>query len=137
MNTKILLASWGGMFILCAGLGFIPEPEGGLRLLMTAISVLFFLPPALLIHQARKTGAISMIILIRNLAAVSLVLTSVLLIGNFLSAMSSAVIGNVLYYMLIVVSSPMICSGYWVLSLFLWAYLLMVCLKTLKKARLR
>ena len=52
MNQKILSALWGGLFIVCAGLGFIPEPEGSLQILLTVLSLLFFLPPALLLYHA-------------------------------------------------------------------------------------
>ena len=38
-----------------------------------------------------------------------------------------------LFAVLIVVSSPMVCSGYWALSLFLWACLLIVSHSLLRK----
>ena len=44
MNKKILFILWGALFVLCAGLGFIPEPQGAVKGLMTGLSVLFFLP---------------------------------------------------------------------------------------------
>ena len=69
----------------------------------------------------------------RNLSALSLGLTLAVLILNFMSALGSETLGNVLYYVLVVVSAPMICSGYWVLSLFLWACVLMVSLSQLKR----
>lgn len=125
MNKKTLFVLWGVLFILCAGLGFIPAPAGALKGLMAALSVLFFLPPALLLWKAdRETG-----LLIRNLSMLSLGVTMVTLILNFVMAVSSEFLGNVLHYILVIVSAPMICSGYWVLSLFLWASLLMVSLK--------
>lgn len=125
MNKKTLFVLWGILFVLCAGLGFIPAPAGALKGLMTALSVLFFLPPALLLWKAdRETG-----LLIRNLSMLSLGVTMVTLILNFVMAVSSEFLGNVLHYILVIVSAPMICSGYWVLSLFLWASLLMVSLK--------
>ena len=58
------------------------------------------------------------------IGAAFLVLTLVLLILNFFSAFASERLGLFLHYMLIIVSSPMICSGHWGLSLFLWACLL-------------
>ena len=129
MNKKNLFVLWGVLFILCAGLGFLPEPAGLLKGLMTALSVLFFVPPALLLYHADRETAL----LIRNLAALSLGVTLVTLILNFVLAVSSEFLGNVLHYVLVVVSTPMICSGYWVLSLFLWACLLMVSLQNLRK----
>ena len=129
MNKKVLYTLWGVLFLLCAGLGFLPEPRGVLKGLMTALSVLFFLPPALLLYRADRNTSC----LIRNLSALSLGVTLVTLILNFVLAVGSEFLGNVLHYILVIVSAPMICSGYWVLSLFLWACLLMGSLKKLQK----
>ena len=129
MNKKVLYTLWGVLFLLCAGLGFLPEPRGVVKGLMTALSVLFFLPPALLLYRADRNTAC----LIRNLSALSLGVTLVTLILNFVLAVGSEFLGNVLHYILVIVSAPMICSGYWVLSLFLWACLLMGSLKKLQK----
>ena len=63
----------------------------------------------------------------------SLGLTLLALVLNVLSAMGTVTMGNVLFAVLIVVSSPMVCSGYWALSLFLWACLLMVSHSLVKK----
>ena len=129
MNQKTLFALWGVLFVLCAGLGLIPEPENGWKAVMTAVSVLFFLPPALLLYRGGRNTAL----LIRNLAALSLGVTLVTLILNLVFAVSSEILGNVLHYILAVVSAPMICSGYWVLSLFLWACLLLTAQKQARK----
>ena len=129
MKNRFIFALWGALFILCAALGFIPEPAGAGRLLLTLASLLFFLPPAMLIRSARKTGSRSQLALMRNLSALSLGLTAVLLILNFLTAFRSETLGNILHAVLVIVSSPMICSGHWALSLFLWASLLIASLK--------
>ena len=63
----------------------------------------------------------------------SLGLTLLALVLNVLSAMGTVTMGNVLFAVLIVVSSPMVCSGYWALSLFLWACLLIVSHSLLRK----
>jgi len=132
MNKNTLFAFWGGLFILCAGLGFIPNPEGAVRLVLSALSLLFFLPPAVLLYRHRDAATI---MLIRNLSSLSLVLTLLALVLNFLFALSSQSAGQMLHYFLIIVSSPMICSGYWALSLFCWACLLTVSRQQLKKAK--
>jgi len=129
MNKKSLFALWGVLFVICAGLGFIPEPQGTLKTVMTGLSVLFFLPPALLLYRSDRYTAM----LIRNLSALSLGVTMVTLILNFVLAVGSETLGNMLHYVLVVVSSPMIASGHWALSLFLWACLLMVSMKHLRK----
>ena len=133
MNKKVLTILWGGLFIVCAGLGFIPEPEESVQILMTAVSLLFFLPPALLLYGAGKNRSRDTTLLIRNLSALSLGLTMVLLILNFLTVLSSETLGLILHYVLTIVSCPMICSGHWALSLFLWACLLVASLRQLKK----
>ena len=133
MNNKFLFALRGGLFILCAGLGFIPEPSGALSILMTILSILFFVPPALLLARAAKGKDVHDLKLIRSLSALSLGLTLALLILNFMSAMASEILGSILYYILVIVTSPMICSGHWAMSLFLWACLLMVSLRALRK----
>ena len=129
MNKKTLFVLWGVLFILCAGLGFVPEPQGALRMVLTALSVLFFLPPALLLYRADRNTAL----LVRNLSALSLGVTLLTLSLNFVLAVSTETLGNILHTILVIVSAPMLCSGYWVLSLFLWACLLMGSLKLLKQ----
>ena len=135
MKKKTLYALWGGLFILCAGLGFIPEPQGVGKTLMTLLAVAFFVPGGLLLYKAGQESDRPTLLLVRNLSALSLGFTLVLLVANFLSALGSVTLGDVLYGMLVIVSSPMVCSGYWVLSLFLWACLLMSSLSQLKKLK--
>lgn len=134
MKNRILYAAWGGLFLICAGLGFLSEPAGWVRGILTAVSLLFFLPPALLLREAdirknRRTAA-----LIGYLASLSLGLTLILLTLNILSAFWSEQVGMFLHGLLTVVSAPMMASGYWVLSLFLWACLLISSLAIRKKA---
>ena len=125
MKNTHLYALWGVMFSLCAGLGFIPASSGLLAGGRTALSLLCFVPPALLLYQGGPDARA----LVRNLSAASLGLTLVLLVLNFLCAMQSEFLGSVLHIMLVIVSSPMICSGHWALSLFLWSCLLVASLK--------
>ena len=133
MIRKLLFALWAVLFSLCAGLGFIPEPEGLMAAVLTGISILSFLPPWILLYRAEKSGSAADILLIRNLSALSLGMTLAALIANFFTAFASETIGQILYYVLIIVSSPMVCSGHWAMSLFLWACLLMVSLKQLRR----
>lgn len=133
MTKTTYYTLWGGMFILCAGLGFIPEPAGVLKFLMIALSVGFFMPPAALLYFASRRKDRATIALIRNLSAVSLLLTLAAIVVNFMSLMAPEAVGNILYVILVIVSAPMVCSQYWVLSLFLWACLLMVSISELRK----
>ena len=129
MNKKLLYTLWAILFILCAGFGFIPQPADTLQSVMTVLSLVFFLPPALLLWHCSKTRETDPAKLIRNLSALSLGLTMVLLILNFLAATGSAFLGQVLHNILVIVSSPMVCSGRWAMSLFFWACLLMASAK--------
>ena len=125
MSKRTLFILWGILFALCAGLGFLPEPG----VLTTAAAILFFFPPAVLLYRARKEKDTHTRLLIRNLSALSLGLSVLLLVVSFLTALSSEVLGTAVHCLLVVVSTPMICSGHWALSLFLWSCLLMVSLR--------
>ncbi len=128
MKKTVLFALWGGLFVISAALGLADNTKAGLW-----VSILFFLPPSLLLYDAGKAGDKSAVLLIRNLAALSLGLTLVLLILNVVFAVKSQAVGNFLHGILGVVSTPMLASGYWALSLFLWACLLMVGRKLARK----
>ena len=132
MNQKRYFALWGGLFALCAGLGFFSEPDGLLKAVMVLLSLGFFIPGFLLLRDARQRGDRDVIKLIRNLVALSLLSTVILLIANFMSVMAGEILGTMLYYVLIIVSAPMICGQYWAVSLFLWAALMLSAVKELK-----
>ena len=132
MKRSSLMAIWGIFYIICAGLGFIPEPEGAVRFFLTVISVLFFVPPAILLYDAFTAGDRKTTALIRRLSALSLLLTLVLLIANFVAALGSPGLGSFLHVLLAIGSVPMLCSNYWVLSLFLWAVLLIASMQKRK-----
>ena len=130
MKSQFLYALWGALFLLCAGLGFIPEPAGVLRVLLTGLSILFFLPPALLVWKGRREKDRMALSLVRNLSIASLSLSVLLIIANFLTVFRSELLGDILHGVLVVVSSPMICSGHWAMSLFFWACLLISSART-------
>lgn len=125
MKKSTLTAIWGIFYIICAGLGFIPEPAGAVRVFLMVISLLFFVPPAILLYDGIAAGDRKTVRLIRLLSAASLGATLALLIGSFLTAMAGDTLGGVLHVLLGICSVPMFCSNYWALSLFLWAALLM------------
>ena len=124
MKKNTLFALWGAGYLLCVLLGFIHEPTGALRVLLSLFSLAFFVPGFLLLYDSLQKGDRKTRKTIRLISAASLVLTLLALIGNFLSVLSSAFMGNVLYVLLVFVSAPMVASGYWVASMFLWACLL-------------
>lgn len=127
MSNKLLFTLWGLLFIICAALGFMPEPSFPLAALV------FFLPPAVLLYRAGKRGDRACVKLVSCLAALSLGLTLLLLVANVLSVAASEAVGTALYRLLVIVSAPMVCSGYWALSLFLWACLLVEGIRLLRK----
>lgn len=132
MNQKMLFILWGILFAVCTGLGLMPEAPG---VLGTVAGCCSFLPPAFILYRARKAGDRNCIKLIRNLSLSSLVLTLVLLVANLFAALGSQALGTVLHILLGILSAPMYACGYWVLSLFLWACLLMASLSFLKQKR--
>lgn len=133
MNQKILYALWGGLYILCAGLGFIPNPAGAGRIALILVALVFFLPGAVLLYRSGKAGDRKTARVVRNLSLASLGLTLVALVLNFLSPRMSAGMGDLLYGLLVIVSSPMVCSQHWFMSMFCWACLLMASLSRLRK----
>ena len=133
--TKVLSLSWLGLYLLTCGLGFIPNATGLGAGLLTAVSLVFFVPPAWLTYRAIREKKWKTVALVRNLSMVSLGLTLLVLVLTFLSAAAkaAAALGQLLQVLLIFVSAPMVCSQVWVLSLFCWACLLMVTLKYRKE----
>ena len=102
---------------------------------MSTVSFLFFVPPVLLLWDAGKQQDTDSVRLIRNLSALSLGLTLALLIANVFSALGGNTLGQILHMILGILSAPMFACGYWALSLFLWACLLMASLSQLKTSR--
>ena len=133
MNKNHVFALWGGLFAVCAAAGFINAQSTATQVLMTLLSIVFFVPGALLLQLSRTGGDLSIAVLVRNLSLASLILTTMLLIANFLSALAPELVGNILYGILVIVSAPMICCGNWALSMFLWACLLMASRKRMKR----
>ncbi len=133
MSNTVLYALWGVLYALCAGLGFVTEPGAALLILMRLLAVALFVPPLMLNHRFAKAGNRAGLALNRNLSGLWLILTSLLLVGNFLSVLASETVGNMLYALLTVVGSPLVCGGSWAMTIFLWAYVLFDSLAKLKK----
>ncbi len=123
MRSKPLWLLWGFFFLVCAFLGFVRD-LGGPLWLWSAAGLCFFVPPALLVFRARKSGDGRTLALIRYLAMASLGATALLLVLNFLAFTGSTALGVFLDGVLTIVSAPMMAMDSWALSLFLWACLL-------------
>ena len=124
MKNKSLLILWSILYVLCALLGFIPSPTGFLRVLLALFAVAFFVPAFALLYKALTRSNRKLLGFLRLVSALSLGLTLLALVANFLGVLASEAVGNLLYVLLVLVSAPMVCSGYWVASLFVWACLL-------------
>ncbi len=114
---------WLGLFLITAAMGFVPEQAGMERFLRLTLTVLFFLPPAVILKKGTKRDAKRIFVI----SASSLCLTVTTIVISVVSARGSEGLGNFLHALLVIVSAPMICGGVWVLSLFLWACLMFAC----------
>ena len=138
MKDGKLYALWGVLYIFCGLLGFIREPNGFVTALLVLLAVGFFVPGAVLLYRGYREKNPGKIKAIRNISLVWLGMTLFLLVANFLTAGATALTGDLLYGFLVILSAPMFCGQAWVLSLFLWACLLMsslTCLKNTKKEK--
>lgn len=133
MNNQKISMIWAFLYGACAALGFIPNPVGALSGFMIVLSVAFFIPPAVLVYRSIKNRDFLILKKIRYLSLIWLGLTTVMVSLNFLSVEASEAAGKVLYWLLILVSSPMICSQTWIVPIFLWSCLLTVCLQYREK----
>ena len=136
LNKYILAGIWVGMYILCAVLGFLPPQTGANKWLLVMIAVLFFLPPGLLVYLGWKQKDGKLLQVVGRVALIALIVTVTLLVINLLSIAlllvlpeeTALVVGDVLYYLLILGSVPVVCGQYWGLGLTGWAALLWSCI---------
>ena len=124
MKEKILYALWACLYILCVGLGMVHDVDGFGKWVLILTSLLFFIPGGMLVYEGIRQQNKEMLLRLRLVCIGSLSLTLIFIVVNFLSVGASAAAGTVLYYCLMLVSAPMFCAQYWVLSLFAWACLL-------------
>ena len=127
MNTKlkelILYAIWFCLYLLCVGLGTVEQVEGVGKVLFLLTSLIFFIPGALLLVLAKQEKNRKIALRVRIVSICSLALTVIVFCANVFAAASSQMSGF-LNDLLNLVSAPMFCSQYWILSLFCWACLL-------------
>lgn len=135
MKDRVLYILWAVLYGACGLLGFIDQPQGLGKALLVLLSWCFFIPPAVLLYRAIKRRSARQLRLLRGLSLGWLGLTLVLLLGNFLSVLGNEVTGSLVYGMLVMLASPMVCGQFWVVSLFLWAVLLLTSHSWLKKLK--
>ena len=124
MTKRNLYIFWAALYVLCAVLGFAPNPKGAEYGFLLVLSLIFFIPPIVLIYKAAKRGDVAELKRIRLISLIWLWLTLVMLALNFLSVSFTATAGNFVYWLLIVASSPMVCGQIWVIPIFLWGCIL-------------
>lgn len=134
MKNKHLYLIWGFLYALCAGLGFITGARGLGRLVLIALGLVFFVPPAMLLYRDHRAGQGNNAKIIRTVSLAWLGVCLLLLILNIFSVAFTMLTGNILHGLLTVLTSPMVCGKIWALTIFLWACLLTVSHNMVKKA---
>ncbi|MBR2309871.1 MAG: hypothetical protein IKA47_05000 [Oscillospiraceae bacterium] len=124
MKKSTLFYIWGGLYGLIALLSLIPAPSTALRVVLVLLSLGFFVPPVLLRLQKDPKTTKALL----RISTCSLCATFLLLLLNILTFAAPAWVGNVLYYLLLLVGVPGVACGSYGLGLFLWACLLFACL---------
>lgn len=119
----ILYAIWLCLYILCVGLGTVGQVEGIGKMFFILTALIFFIPGVMLLIMGIREKNKKTVLRVRMIAVCSLVLTVVLFCVNIVAAAAGRV-SPVLHDLLNLVSAPMFCSQYWVISLFGWASLL-------------
>ncbi len=121
MKNKIWLW-WLYLALFCCILGFIPEPDGLVKALTVLAGVSFFIPGAILLVQGNRKNCRRIFFI----SLASLVLTTLSIILNFASILMPRFWGTVLYIVMGILSTPMLCCRIWVISLFGWACFLVI-----------
>ena len=83
----------------------------------------FFLPGAWLLGMGIKNKRRKTVLRVRIIAICSLALTVIVFCANVIAVSADASVGRTLYDILNLVSAPMFCIQYWIISIFLWACL--------------
>ena len=128
MKKTFLYWLWAFFYLLCAFISNVESPTSAQSLALTVLSLIFFIPPVILLVDAYKQKDTRTLSLLRLLAILSLTLTAAALIANIAAVGASDTWGIVLHQVLIFASVPMVCSQHYVLSMFLWACLLFAAL---------
>ena len=123
MKEKNLYIIWLCLYILCAGLGMIPERSIIGNIFLTTLSLSFFIPGILLLRKGLTENNRKILVAVRIISLVSLILTLSLIVLNIVLVFASDAVGQALNILLILFSAPMFCCYLRGLSPFLWACL--------------
>ena len=132
LNKKLLYIAWAMMYVICAAVGFVAPQTTGETIALFVVSLVFFIPPVLLAVGAYRKHSKRTFSRLALISGLSLGLTTVVYIANIVSAYASETVGNILYWLLILVSVPMVSMGVQLFSMFLWACLLIFSLRNRK-----
>ena len=128
MNRKtkeiILYAAWLCLYILCVGLGTVETVEGIGKVFFVLTSLIFFLPGIFLLIFGHRENNKKTLKRVRIISICSLSLTVIVFCLNIAAAANGQTMGSFLHDLLNLVSAPMFCAQYWIISLFGWACLL-------------
>ena len=123
---------WLCLYILCVGLGTVENAEGAAKVFFILTALIFFLPGAYLLYLGFREKNKKVILGVRITAICSLALTMIVFCINVIAVSASGNVGRDLYDLLNLVSAPMFCAQYWIVSLFLWASLFSASFKKMK-----
>ena len=137
MNTKmkqiIAYCVWLCLYILCVGLGTVETVEGVGKVLFILTGLIFFLPGVYLLWLGYVQKDKKILLGVRICAICSLSLTVIAFCANVIAVGADSAVGSTLNEVLNLVSAPMFCMQYWIVSIFLWACLLSASLQKPKK----
>ena len=137
MNTKLKeilsYCVWLCLYILCVGLGTVEKVEGIGKVLFILTSLIFFIPGAYLLYLGKREENKKILLRVRIVSICSLLLTAIVFCANVVAVRADATVGRTLYDILNLVSAPMFCARYWIISIFLWACLFSASFEKIKK----
>ncbi len=133
MKNQTLYILWGFGYLLCAGLGFIPNPTGAAYGALFLTGIAFFIPPSILLYRAIRKQDQKLLRWIRGISLGSLIATFAAIVLNIMSYSASAFMGDAMHALLVLVSVPMVCGQVWVVSMFCWACLMYTAWTHVKK----
>ena len=129
MRKRMLYIVWAVLYCACVGFSFVSAPNTVAQVFLVALSIGFFVPPYILVFQAKKQENRKAIKTLRLVCIGVLVLAMILLALNIVSVKFSSGTGLLLYVLLAMFAPPLACCQQWALGLFLWACLLMLTLQ--------
>ena len=134
-KTKEMIAYilWVCLYILCVGLGTVEDLQGFGKVLFVLTALIFFLPGGYVLYLGIREKNKKMLLRVRIVAICSLVMTVGVFAANVIAVAASSQVGRNLYDLLNLVSAPMFCSQYWIISLFCWGCLLSTSFMKLNK----